>query len=421
MVGVEDTQIAVIGSGPAGCYLTQSLLRALPNAQITVFDRLASPFGLIRYGIATDHQHTKAITRQFDRMFADPRVRFAGNVRIGEDIGLEDIQKNFDKVVLATGLTSDRKLSLPGDSLPGVYGAGEITRILNSHPGAPKTLPEFGKRTVIIGGGNVAIDLLRFLVKDEHGFEASDITDQVLEAYLANPVQHITLAQRSQPANSKADAQMLKELATLNRATYSTQNKLEATEDFDRAQAARVNAFAAMVQEDREITGGPDVELAFGHVPLRVLGETKVEGVEFAIGDDVVVIEADSVITAIGFNAMAEELADLTASPSESGRIAEGLYRTGWARRGPQGAIPENRACAKLVADEIVQDLQSDTADSASRLGFNGLPEPVKQQSISFADWQKIDEHEKATAPDGRVRMKVSDHLEMVTIAGKQN
>lgn len=417
----DSPKIAVIGSGPSGCYLAQAVLRGVSGAQVTVIDRLASPFGLIRYGVAADHQNTKAITRQFDRLFQSDAVRFAGNIEIGRDLSLAELSAHFDAVVLATGLSADRPLGVPGDRLAGVHGSGAITRTLNSHPDQGLRLPDFGSDPVIIGAGNVAIDLLRFLVKDQADFEGSDVADPALDAYLAAPAERITLASRSGAAASKGDPQMLKELAALPRAVYSSPDDLGAgaPAELDRVAAARVAAFADMIAADRPEHPGPRVELRFGLTPVRVLGSDHVEGVEFAAGDETVIVPATSIITAIGFTPLADDhLSELVAEHSDIGRIEPGLYRTGWAKRGPRGAIPENRACAKSVADEIMADLADGSlAVSPEKSGFDGLPDEVRARAIGYHHWLALEAHERENAPEGRVRRKLSDHDRMVAVA----
>lgn len=412
-------KVAIVGSGPSGCYLAQSLLRALPESEITVIDRLASPFGLIRYGVAADHQHTKAITRQFERLFQAPNVRFAGNVEIGTDCSLDELRQNFDIVVLASGLTADRALGIPGGDLPGVVGSGVLTRALNSHPGEGSALPELGSDVVIIGAGNVALDVLRFLVKDRDGYAASDISDTALEQYLADPASRVTLVSRSGVAESKGDPQMLKELAALERAQYRTSTDLAPAADLDRTQAARVATVAEMVSADRPAHPGPLVDLRFGLTPLRVVGDERVTAVEFTDGSNVVTVPATSVVTAIGFTAAdAGALEPFVAQGSQTGRIESGLYRTGWAKRGPQGAIPENRACAKAVSDEIIADLaEGRLTVSADTLGFAGLPEAARARAVDYAQWLVLDAFEREHAAADRVRQKVSDHDRMVAVA----
>ncbi|MGK0721224.1 FAD-dependent oxidoreductase [Leucobacter sp. W1478] len=413
-------QIAIVGSGPSGCYLAQALLRAQPESQITIIDRLVSPFGLIRYGVAADHQHTKAIIRQFERLFQSPNVRFAGNLEVGTDFTLRELRDCFDAVVLATGLAADRELALPGGNLKGVVGAGTITRALNSHPGDGNELPELGSDVVIIGAGNVALDILRFLVKDRGGYAASDVADPALEQYLSRPAERVTLVSRSGAVDSKGDPQMLKELAALERATYRSPDTLGAPDPaLDRTQTARLQALTEMLSVDRPEYQGPRVDLRFSLTPVRVVGDSRVQGVEFTDGSQIVTIPATSVLTAIGFTAAGSgTLEALIAQQSETGRVEPGLYRTGWAKRGPRGAIPENRACAKSVSDEITADLQTGTLSaSGDKLGFVGLPEAAQEKAISYAQWLVLDAFEREAASPDRVRRKVSDHDRMVAVA----
>ncbi len=427
MSGTAPLQLAVVGSGPAGCFLAQAILRALPDVAVTVFDRLPSPYGLVRYGVAADHQHTKAITRQFERLFADPRVRFAGNIEIGPDLDATELRSAFDAVVLASGLSGDRALEVAGADLPGVFGAGAVTRVLNSHPGERPELPDFGSDVVLIGGGNVAIDLLRFLVKNEDGYADSDIADAALDAYLGRPAARVTVLNRSTAAAAKSDPQMLKELAALPRATYSAP-ELGSTEaiDGDRVATMRLSAFAELTAPSRLAHPGPEVSLRFGAVPLRVIGDGKVQGVEVAIGDTVELIPATSVITAIGFTPADDLLTGLLASHSapavaRTGRIDTGLYRTGWAKRGPRGAIPENRACAKEVAEEIIADLGSGILPRGDGSGFDSLPRAIQEQAISYEQWLNLDQHERDIAATGRVRRKLTDTRAMIDIARASN
>ncbi|MBP1327377.1 ferredoxin--NADP+ reductase [Leucobacter exalbidus] len=418
--------VAIVGSGPAGCYFAQSLLRSVPESTVTLFDRLVSPFGLIRYGVAADHQHTKAITRQFERLFQSEAVRFAGNIEVGRDLTLEDLRANFDAVVIATGLSADRTLGIPGANLPGVIGAGTITRTLNAHPDEQATLPALGTDIVIVGAGNVALDLLRFLVKGADDYEASDVADSALQPYLTAPPEHITLVSRSDAAGSKGDPQMWKELAALARATYISADAIapDTNLELDRTAAARVAALTDLVSDARGTQPGPRVTLRFGATPQRIISAAdnaaQVTGIELSSAHGSVTVPATSVITAIGFDA-ADHPAPLLhaiASSSESGRVEPGLYRTGWAKRGPHGAIPENRACAKSVAEELATDLSAGSiVPSTTKHGFSGLSTSVQAQAVDYTDWLVLDAHERENAPAGRVRRKLSDHHHMAAIA----
>jgi ferredoxin--NADP+ reductase len=414
-------QVAIVGSGPAGCYLAQSLLRALPQARITVFDRLASPYGLIRYGVAADHQHTKAITRQFERVFQSPNVRFAGGIELGRDLSLEELHAHFDAVVLATGLSADRRLGIPGDTLPGVIGAGTMTRMLNAHPDETAHFPTLGDDIVIVGAGNVALDLLRFLVKDREHHAASDIADPALEQYASAPAQRITLVSRSVAALSKGDPQMIRELAGLPRARYALHPdsrglaEVPTAHELDRTEAARVAAFEELVSTERENRGGPRVTLCFGLSPQQVVGSTHVAGIELTADDASLSIACSTVLTAVGF---ASTGAEVTGEPAETGRIEAGVYRSGWAKRGPRGGIPENRSCAKAVASEIVADIESGALKaSTDKLGFGGLSAEIRDQAVTYDQWLALDAYEREHAPAERVRRKFADHARMIAIA----
>lgn len=418
-----NARIAIIGSGPSGCYLAQTLLRSAPGSEITIFDRLTSPYGLIRYGVAADHQHTKAITRQFERLFSDPAVRFAGAVEIGPDLSLDQIRAQFDVVALATGLTQDRPLGVPGAELEGVFGAGTITRTLNAHPDERPELPSFGSDVVLVGGGNVALDVLRFLVKDADGYAESDVADHALDRYLAQPAERVTVLVRSSAAEMKSDPQMLRELAALPRARYVSVAPLPETPlDADRTTTARLAALAELFDPARPVHPGPEVTFRFESIPSSIVGSERVEEVVLGLpgsADSEERIPADAVITAIGFTRDPDAPFALHLSDdAESGRIEPGLYRTGWAKRGPRGAIPENRACAKEVAAEIAADLSTGlVTPSPERLGFAGLPEQVILGSVSYAQWMQLDSHERQSAPEGRARQKSPDHQHMHSIA----
>lgn len=437
MTPQPNPQIAIIGSGPAGCYLAQALRRSLPGAELTIFDRTAAPFGLIRYGVAPDHQHTKAITRQFDRLLQSPEVRFVGGVDVDTDISLARLREIFDVVVLATGLQQDRALGVPGAQLQGVYAAGDITRALNAHPeAAPEGFPDLGDDVVVIGAGNVALDIVRFLVKDRSGYVGSDVNDSALEQYLAAPAQRITVLSRASAGASKGDPQMLRELATLPRATYSVTDvgaepgaTTEPVLADDQTRAARLASISALDRSVRGASPGPDVALRFGARPSRILGDGRVNAVEYTCGEQTVMLPATAVITAIGFDPRCAPEAEGETSAAgiiaslppnlDSGRIAPGLYRTGWAQRGPRGAIPENRTSAKLVAAEIVADLAGSPSHEENRGagGYAALDAELRGRAVDFSQWLALDAHERQTAPEDRVRRKVASHQQMIDIA----
>lgn len=416
--------IAVVGSGPSGCFVAHALRRTWPTSSITVFDRLITPFGLVRYGISPDHQHSKAITRQFDRSFTRDGVEFAGNIDIGEDITLDELRAAFPVVVLATGLSADRTLNIPGFDLPGVHGAGKLTRMINSHPDETDRLPSLGEKVVLIGSGNVAIDIVRFLVKTPELFEGSDIDNGLLGAYAEAPVRRIDVVSRSPLSSAKADAVMLRELGRIPGVRFHGVGDLSLPSDTDRASTNRVEAVRALVDalpDENEVR--VDVTFHFGRTPTEIRGHKHVTNVVLTDrAGETETLSADSVITAIGFMRPPDALSPLEMSLDEpdleSGRVAPGIYRTGWLRRGPNGTIPENRTDALAVAAEIVSDVESGAVTaSAAQLGFDALPTSVRRKAVSYEGWSRVEATERAEAPEGRIRRKLRDPNRMLAAA----
>src|SRR5271166_891215 len=210
--------IAIIGSGPAGCYLADHLLRLLPDASIDVLERRPTPFGLIRYGVAPDHQGTKAVTRVLDRVLSRDRVSFFGNVEVGGDVRLAELAAMYDAVVLATGASRDRRLGVPGEDLPGVMGSGSFVGWYNGHPESPAPSIANVRSAVIIGNGNVAIDVARILGKSQAELIGSDLSTEAMSWLRAQPIETIHIVGRRSAADARFSEHELAELGTLQRA-----------------------------------------------------------------------------------------------------------------------------------------------------------------------------------------------------------
>lgn len=407
-------RIAVVGSGPSGCFTVQSLLKVLPGARVDVFEALPVPYGLLRYGVAADHQGTKSVSGQFDRLFFDERVRFFGNVRVGVDVSFECLRASYDVVVLACGVHGDAVLSVPGASLPGVFGAGVVTRALNSFPDAPE-LTGFGESVAVVGGGNVAVDVVRLIVRQD--FTGSDIAD-VVRKRLCGGVRVVHVFVRSGLSEAKFDPVMVRELAGFAGVTHVVHGV-----DFALlpvGKDARIDAVRELV------CGGVDgegvrVEWWFGANPVAVVGEGRVSEFVFSTGSNDCEpdvggfaagevcerrVRVDSVVTAIGFVEDADAAAVVPVRPGEypSGRVEDGLYVAGWLRRGPRGTIPEQREDSRQLARLIAEDFLAAGVRSA-RAGAAVFAAP--EYSVDFAAWRRIDLRERMDAAPGRVRAKI--------------
>lgn len=399
-------QVAVVGSGPAGCYTAQALLKALPGARITLVERLPVPFGLVRYGVAADHQGTKSVTRQFERVLSHPDVTFVGNVEVGTDVSLEVLRSSFDAVVIATGLDRDRRLGIPGEELPGVVASGRVTRWANGHPDACPAPPLLGRSAVVIGNGNVAIDVVRLLAKSPSDFAGSDLPAVVASALAAARIEEIVLVGRRGVDQARFDPAMVKELTRIGGATF----------DIPSISTAAVSPHAVSLRHLGEHQPRGDrvtVRFRFGWSPLRIEGDARVEKVVFADSTGAEhSVATETVVSAIGFAGPAALVPD--EAPAESGRLDAGLYCVGWARRGPRGTIPEARTDARHVAGVVAADLKG-------RGPIPGRADPYRcfaaLPATDLAGWHAIDCHERATAADGRVRNKITDRRALLRLA----
>lgn len=393
--------VAIVGAGPSGCFTAQALLKAAPDAQVDLFDQLPVPYGLVRYGVAPDHQGTKAVTRQFDRLFERQGARFFGNVTLGRDLSLDDLRRAYDAVVLATGLAGDRRLGVTGQDLPGVFGSGVVTRALNDHPDA--ALPPIGRDVVIIGNGNVAVDLLRLLVKGGDEFHGSDISESNVQALAEAGARRITVVGRSAAHAARFDPVMLRELGRLQGCCITV---LEGQGEGKTTEAlAAINGHAPHGARHQ-------ITFRFGWTPECLTGADRVSAAHFTASDGSgarLDLPCDTVLTAIGFEAAPGSLAPMPAS--DDGHIAAGLYATGWFRRGPRGTIPENRADAQAVAARILADLAA--TPEAGKPGRAAL----QLQAVDFAAWQRIDAAERANCRPDRSRHKIAHRDQMLDIA----
>jgi cytochrome P450/flavodoxin len=406
--------IAVVGSGPSGCYTAQAVRRKHPDAEIAVFDSLPTPYGLVRYGVAADHQGTKAVSGQFARLFEQEGVSYVGSTTVGKDVSLQELRSAFDAVVVATGLHSDARLRIPGTDTACVHGAGELSRALNTHPDSPETVPSLGRTTAVVGMGNVAMDMVRLMAKDHTMLDGSDVNDRA-HAQLTGELETIHVIGRSLPHGAKFDPVMLREIIALPGLTHvvhgSEAEPLVATED----------PRSTTVRELRELRrSGPTrrtIEWWFGYEPVEIRRTDRANAsvtLRSCVDNELAKVDTDSVVTAIGFCAGPNQaLVNVSEAAKETGRVGEGLYVAGWARRGPTGSIPSQRSDAKQLAEVIAQELPT----VSKKQGLQALTEDLGA-ATSYDGWLVIDAHERQNAAPKRVREKVGSHRDLQMIAG---
>lgn len=388
-------RVAIVGAGPSGFYAVDGLLRARPDLHIDIIDRLPTPYGLVRAGVAPDHQGTKAIVRQFEKLLQQPDVRFAGNLEMGRDLSWDEVTAAYDATVVATGRTLDRRLGIPGDDLPHVWGSWRFIAWLNGHPdfrGGPDLSAV--RSVAVVGNGNVALDVARLLAKTPDELAKSDIVAAAGAAIAAAPLADIHVLGRRGPEHASFTNNELAEMGRLARAASVTDAaalQVEAPAGDptpERLRKARnleiLKGFAGTAAGAKPVT----VHFRFHAVPVAIRpGE-----IETSSGT----IPADLVVTCIGY--------DGAALPA-----GEGVFAVGWARRGPSGTIPTNRADSHAVAQQVLAYLK----DRDPKSGPDILP-----PAVDAAGWHRIDRHEVAAgAAQGRPRVKLVDWQALLDIA----
>ena len=431
--------IAIIGSGPAGYYTAEAAQKEFGDAvRIDIFDTLPVPFGLIRSGVAPDHQSIKGVSRRYEKVALSDNVRFVGNVTIGRDVSIGELQELYDAVVLATGAPKDRDLGLPGESLGNVFGSAALVGWYNGHPDFTALDPDLsGKNAVVVGMGNVALDVARILAKTRAEFAGSDIVAHALEALEHSKLERITILGRRGPHQIMMTPKELGELGELERAApHVAPDDLPAPEEDAvlepglRKSVGLLRAFAATpatVRAEKPIT----LDFIFMSAPKKLLGHGQVEAIEIektrlvdgrAEGTGKIeTIPADLVVTCIGYRTSPipgvpfDERAGRFAN--DEGRILPGLYCVGWARRGPSGTIGTNRPDGYSVVEKIAADIAVGALGPTrkpGRPGFDALAAERALDVVTFRDWKKIEEAEEKAAREGAPREKFVDIEAMI-------
>lgn len=414
--------IAIIGSGPAGYYTAEALQKA-DDIAIDVIDRLPVPYGLIRTGVAPDHQSIKAVSKRYENVALAENVRFVGHVAVGSDVSIDELTQLYDAVVLATGAPADRALGIPGEKLTGVIGSAAFVGWYNGHPdyaGLAPPLDEPG--VVVVGNGNVALDVARILAKTQPEFAGSDIVAHARQALATSAVRHIHILGRRGPHQIAMTPKELGELGHLERASP----RVDPADLPDIGEDALLEpGMRKSVTHLRNFAANPvakpvTIDFDFFAMPVAIEGDGRAERViveRTALDAELrshptgerYTIDAGLVIACIGY-----QTPPIPGVPYEhgrgrfandQGRILPGLYCVGWARRGPSGTIGTNKPDGALVAEMVLEDIGRG-AGKAGRPGLDALLASRGLTPVSFSDWRNIDSAEVAAAADGHPREK---------------
>jgi ferredoxin--NADP+ reductase len=415
---------AIVGSGPAGFYTAEALEKAYGEAaRIDVLDRFPVPYGLIRFGVAPDHQSLKAVSKRYDKTAESPGVDFIGNVTVGRDVTVAELLELYDAVVLATGAPHDRKLGIPGEDLPGVVGSAEFVGWYNGHPDFADLDPFLqGSHAAVVGNGNVALDCARILSKTRQEFEGSDIVGHALEALDASAIRTVTIFGRRGPHQIAMTPKELGELGHLEAAVPVVEQDdfppAEADEPLEpglRKSVGLLRGFADLPQDKPK-----RIVFDFFAKPVAIEGDGKIERivVEKTVLDEkgaargtgeTYEVPASLVVTAIGYSTspIPEVPFEDGKFVNENGRISNRLYAVGWARRGPTGTIGTNRPDGYEVADQIAAALPA--SRSGGRPGAEGLKRLLGERGVmptDYDDWRTIEKSETDRARPGSPREK---------------
>ncbi|MFJ5879394.1 FAD-dependent oxidoreductase [Streptomyces sp. NPDC093088] len=428
-VETAGLRVAVVGAGPAGLFAADELLRH-PGVSVTVYDRLPTPYGLARAGVAPDHQDTKRVTELFRTIESQPGFSYRLNTRIGRDLHHEDLVRDHHAVVYAVGAATDRRLGVEGEDLPGSVSATDFVAWYNGHPDHDGAVhPLDAERAVVVGNGNVALDVARVLTADPDALARTDVSDRALAALRASRVREVVVLGRRGPAEAAFTLPELIALAALDGVDVLVEGWPEGLP----ADATPKTAVLAELAARTPVPGRRRIVLRFLTGPARIEGDDRVTGLtvvrtELRRADDGTVravptdatetIETSLVLRAVGYRAepvpgmpFDQETATV---PHERGRVAPGVYVTGWIKRGPTGFIGTNKSCAQETVAALLDDLE------AGRLTAPAGPPavPARPDAVDLDGWRAIDAAERAEGrAQGRPRVKLADREDLLAAA----
>ena len=453
-------RVAIVGAGPAGAFAAVCLLRAWGDAEIDLFERLPTPWGLLRGGVAPDHQEIKRLADTFDRETLRRGCRFLGNVEVGVDVSHSELMRHYTAVVYATGARTDKALGLPGEDLPGSWAATEFVAWYNGHPdyrGLEFDLSS--RRAVVIGNGNVAADVTRILTLSEHELQRTDVADHALAALRDSRIEEVVVLGRRGPAQAAFTSAELRELGHLDGVDLRVDAEEVELDPRSGRWLAEQGTFTARgnVELVREFAARPAradarrrIVLRFLRSPLRIRGTGAVEAIDIArneivrtddgslraqaVDGDVQTIECGLVLRSVGYQAV--PLPDVPFDerrfvlPNERGRVLArdgeplaGVYAVGWIKRGPTGILGTNKRDAEETVSCLVEDLRTGALPVPSSPG----PEPIdallaerRPDLVSVEGWRAIDADELERGRGAqRPRVKLASRDELLATAAR--
>jgi ferredoxin--NADP+ reductase len=425
--------VAIVGSGPAGFYGAEELLRHV-NVSVDMIDRLPTPFGLVRAGIAPDHQKTKLVVRSFERTAAHPRFRFFGNLEIGRVASVEELLRFYDAVIFAHGAAAGRRLGIPGEDKRGVFSAHQFVGWYNGHPDFAALDVHVPEEVVVAGNGNVAADVARVLLMPIKDLEKTDIARHALQAIRGSAARRVHLAGRKGPADGRFTSPELKELINLLGVDVRIAGGAEVFRGIDRASLsdnARKNLdllHAAM--ERPQLGSGRSLIFHFHAAPTLVEGAASVQGVALRRADHSTTrLSCGLFVTCIGnvglpfgglpFHEQAGTVRNSRGRVEDEQGAIPGLYVTGWAKRGAAGTVGTNRADSQETCAALVSDLPGLPMRCGPPDHFYVNLRSRGCRIVSYGDWLRIDESEVRAGGGAKPREKYVHVEAMLHAAGQ--
>ena len=420
---MNSFKIAIVGAGPAGYFAAQALQNLTNDDrifEIDMIERLPTPWGLVRSGVAPDHPKIKTVSKVFEKIASDEHFRLFANVEIGSDISIAQLKEKYDAVVIATGTSLGKTLGIPGENLRGSMSAATFVPWYNAHPDfAGIDTPLDSDTAVVIGAGNVAMDAARILALEPSELDPTDTADHAIDAFRKSNIRKVYISARRGPEHAAFTSPELRDLPKLEH-TNVIINKSDIDEAIVRAgdspeKDVKSNLDAMLlIAENPKSEHERTMQFLFQHTPKEILGTDRVEGVVFSTPNGDVTIKCGLVITAIGYHAHS-----IDGIPYENGkvvnndgRVNDNMYVVGWAKRGPSGVIGTNKSDAAAVMELLVEDLKTpkNAGDISELL--------THQVVVSQQHWQKINEAEVAAGePHGKPRKKSITREELLNHA----